>query len=140
LTCHGGIEDVEQIRFATNTTDWDGDSDTAEGVRLEVRHLRDALYLQIQTYATETVKTAIVFDSSAYPYWFIDANGDGKHDADETTGYNVFDATLLKATYNYGFFANKNPGVWAHNWRYSFQVIYDTIKDLGGDVTKYTRP
>jgi len=140
LTCHGGIEDVEQIRFATNTTDWDGDGDSAEGVRLEVRHLRDALYLQIQTYATETVKTAIVFDSSAYPYWFIDANGDGKHDADEITGYNVFDATLLKATYNYGFFANKNPGVWAHNWRYSFQVIYDTIKDLGGDVSKYTRP
>lgn len=138
--CHGGVENVDDIRSANNTTDWDGDGDVTEGVRNEYRHLRDALYLQIQTYAKDTVKTAIVFDSNAYPYWFIDDNGDGKHDTAEVTGYNVFDAGLLKATYNYGFFANKNPGVGAHNWKYAVQVIYDTIKDLGGDVTKYTRP
>jgi hypothetical protein len=140
MACHGGIQNVDDIRSANNTTDWDGDGDVKEGVRNEYRHLRDALYIQIQAYAKDTVKTAIIFDSNAYPYWFIDANGDGKHDADETTGYNVFDAALLKATYNYGFFANLNPGVGAHNWRYAVQIIYDTIKDLGGNVTKYTRP
>jgi len=140
MTCHTGIENVDDIRFPTDTTDWDGDGDVKEGVRNEYRHLRDALNVQIQTYAKDTVKTAIVFDSNAYPYWFVDANGDGKHDADETTSYNVFDAALLKATYNYGFFANKNPGVGTHNAKYAIQVIYDTIKDLGGDVTKYTRP
>ena len=138
--CHAGFENVDDIRFPTDTTDWDGDGDVKEGIRFEVRHLRDALYAQIQAYAKDTIKTAIVFDSNAYPYWFVDANSDGQHGEDETTGYNVFDAALLKATYNYGFFANKNPGVFVHNAKYSIQVIHDTIKDLGGDVTKYTRP
>lgn len=138
--CHAGITNVDDIRFATDTTDWDGDGNVKEGVRDEYRHMRDALYVAVQAYAKNTVKTAIVFDSNAYPYWFIDTNGDGKHDADETTAYNVFDGKLLKATYNYGFFANLNPGVGAHNAMYAMQVIYDSIKDLGGDVSKLTRP
>lgn len=139
-SCHAGITSVDDIRFATDTTDWDGNGDAKEGLSVEVDNLLKALYAQVQAYAKNTVKTAIVFDENAYPYWFIDANGNGTHDTDETTTYNVFDAKLIKGAYNYAFFVNKNPGAFAHNGMYTIQIIYDTIKDLGGDVSKYTRP
>ena len=44
-------------------------------------------------------------------------------------GYNVYDGPLLKAAFNYEFWANE-PGSWAHNTHYALQLMYDSIDDL----------
>ena len=46
---------------------------------------------------------------------------------------------LLKAAYNYQWFS-KDPGAFAHNPKYVLQFLYDSLKDVGGDVAGMTRP
>jgi len=137
-TCHGDVP-VDDIRMST--IDYDGNGDVKEGIRNEYRALRDVLYAQIQAYAKDTVGTGIMYNTDAYPYWFVDADGDGT--ADEKDGaavsYSTWTPRLLEAAYNYNFI-RKNPGASVHNAEYAIQIIIDSIQDLGGDVTKYTRP
>jgi len=135
-TCHAGVDDFDAIRMYP--TDWNGNGDTTEGVRNEYTPVRDALYAAIQAYAKDTVGTAIVYDREAYPYWFTDANGDGKHDADEKA-YTTWTARLMKAAYNFNWL-RKTSGGFAHNFKYVFQIAYDSAEDLGADVTMFTRP
>ncbi|MFZ2098403.1 MAG: hypothetical protein WAV05_17360 [Anaerolineales bacterium] len=45
----------------------------------------------------------------------------------------------MKATYNYQM-SVKDPGAFAHNAKYILQILYDSIQDVGGDVTNLTRP
>jgi len=137
-TCHAGIKDVAEIRGGADTTDWNGNGDVKESIVNEYNPLRDALLKQIQTYAKAKTGAAIVYDGNAYPYWFTDTNGNGKHDADEKA-YATWTARLLKAAYNYNFLG-KTKGAAFHNAKYSFQIIFDSIEDLGGDVSKLTRP
>ena len=140
-TCHPGVKDVEDIRFATDTTDWNGNGDVKEGVYKEVDGLRVALYAEIQKYATAK-GTSIVYDPGTNPYFFVDKNKDGKADLDDKGAairYNAWTVKLVKAAYNYQF-SIKEPGGFAHNPKYVMQVLYDSIKDLGGDVSKFTRP
>jgi hypothetical protein len=33
-----------------------------------------------------------------------------------------------------------DPGAFAHNGKYVLQVLYDSIQDLGGDVSGMVRP
>jgi hypothetical protein len=140
-TCHAGIESVEDIRGASDTTDWDGDSDVKEPIRMEVRALRDALYKEIQNYAKTTAGTGITYNPDAYPYWFVDANGDDKADLvdGKTVAYSTWTPRLLKAAYNFNFL-RKLPGTFVHNAKYALQIQFDSIEDLGGDVSKFTRP
>ena len=46
---------------------------------------------------------------------------------------------LLKAAFNYQY-SQKDPGAFVHNPKYVIQFLIDSIEDLGGDVSKYTRP
>ena len=46
---------------------------------------------------------------------------------------------MLKAAFNYQY-TQKDPGKFVHNPKYVMQFIIDSIEDLGGDVSKYTRP
>jgi hypothetical protein len=138
VNCHAGIKDVDEIRGASDTTDWNGNGDVKESVRDEYRSMRDMLGKAIENYAKTKAGAAIVYDTDAYPYWFTDANGNGKHDADEKA-YSTWTARLLKAAYNYNFL-RKNPGASFHNAKYVIQIIFDSIEDLGGDVSKLTRP
>lgn len=136
--CHG-TTDPDTIRGMSDATiDYNGNGDTTEGVRDEYRTLREVLYAEIQTYAKKTTGTAIVYDTNAYPYWYADANGNGERDADEK-GFTTWTPRLLKAAYNYNFF-RKTPGAYAHNAKYSLQIIIDSIEDLGGDISKFVRP
>ena len=83
-----------------------------------------------------------MYDSHAYPYFFVDTNGDGEATPDEANYGNQYKAwtpTLLKAAYNYQY-VQKDPGGYAHNAAYILQVLYDTIEDLGGDVSTMVRP
>jgi hypothetical protein len=136
--CHGDVA-VDDIRMST--VDYNGNGDVKEGIRAEYRSLRDVLYTQIQAYAKATAGTGITYDSATRPYWFVDADGDGK--ADEADGkvvsYTTWTPRLLEAAYNYNFMLN-NRGAAVHNAKYAIQIIFDGIEDLGGDVSKFTRP
>jgi hypothetical protein len=137
-TCHGDVA-VDDIRMST--VDYNGNGDVKEGVRDEYRSLRDALYAEIQAYAKDTVGTGITYNPDAYPYWFVDADGDDVADEvdGQTTSYSTWTPRLLKAAYNYNFL-RKNRGAQVHNAEYAIQITIDSIEDLGGDISTYTRP
>lgn len=139
--CHGDVEPAK-IRFNTDTTDWDGDGDVTEGVAGEIQTLSDALYAQIQAYAAEK-GAGIVYNGQAYPYWFLDKDGNGepdKNDKGANINYNGnWTPRLLRAAFNYQY-TQKDPGAFVHNPKYVIQFLIDSIVDLGGDVSTYTRP
>jgi hypothetical protein len=138
-SCHPGITNVDEIRM--DTTDWNGNGDVTEGMRSEYNPIRNAIYDAILAYAKDTVGVGILYNADVYPYWFQDADNDGN--IDQLDGANVtyssWTGRLLKAAYNYNFLRKTSAG-WAHNAKYAMQIAYDTIEDLGGDVTLYTRP
>jgi hypothetical protein len=143
-TCHTNVAsaaDLDKIRATTDTTDWNGNGDVTEGVYAEIDGFRTALYTAIQTYAEKKAGTPIVYDAATYPYFFVDANKDGKADTNDKgpIGYNAWTPRLLEAAYNYQY-SIKDPGAFAHNPQYVMQFLYDSTKDLGGDVSKLKRP
>jgi len=141
--CHGDIqseEDLLNIRMDLGTPiDYDGDGNTTEGVAMEISGLQDALYAAIQAYATNTAGTSIAYDAASYPYFFVDANGNGQVDPDETDRYATWTPNLLRAAYNYQW-AAKDPGKFAHNADYMMQVLFDSIQAVGGSTSGMTRP
>jgi len=141
-TCQGchGTDEPEAVRMTA--PDYDGDGDTTEGVAGEVETLVEALYTQLQQYAETTAGTPIVYSSAAYPYFFVDADKDGKPDRDDkgaNVRYNAWTPRLLRAAFNYQY-SQKDPGAFVHNPKYVVQLLIDSIADLGGDVSGYTRP
>jgi len=141
--CHAGVaskEDLANIRFAT--TDYDGDGNTAEGVAGEIATLRELLYTALQSYSAEKSGAQIAYHPTVYPYFFVDVNSNGTVDGDEARFENAFNKwtpRLLKGAYNYQY-ATKDPGTFVHNPKYILQVLYDSLEDLGADVSKMTRP
>jgi hypothetical protein len=138
--CHGDAA-LDDIRMATDTTDWNGNGDTSEGVAKEIETYQANLYAAVQKYAAEKAGTPIVYNAAAYPYFFVaDADGNpAKDDKGATIGYNAWTPRLLRAAFNLQY-SYKDPGAFAHNPMYVMQFMYDSIKDLGGDVSKLTRP
>lgn len=140
--CHTNVEaysDLQNIRMST--TDFDGDGDTSEGLAGEVATMREALYTAIQDYAASTLNAPIVYDAHSYPYFFND-DGNGVVDEGEANfgnQYGSWSPTLLQAAYNYQY-AQKDPGGFAHNGKYIIQTLYDSLQDIGGDVSGMTRP
>ena len=143
IECHEEVEvkeDLQKVRYYFD--DWDGDGDDAEGTAEEIDTMRDTLYAALQAYATETVGTGIVYESHSHPYFFIDTNGNGEPDAEEVNGdnrFNTWTPRLLRAAYNYQY-VQKDPGAYTHNPPYILQVLYDSIEDVGGDVSGMLRP
>ena len=138
--CHS-VEDPGMIRMKL-VADYDGDGDVTEGVKGEIEGLQAILYTSLQTYAKDKLGTPILYSAAAYPYFFIDTNANGTLDADEGTAANKYAAwtpRLLKAAYNLQY-SIKDPGAYAHNGAYVIQALYDSIEDLGGDVTTLVRP
>jgi hypothetical protein len=127
-TCHAGIEELADIRL--DSTDYDGDGDTTEGVAGEIETMVEALYAAIQDYAASTDGvSAIEYDAGRYPYFFDDAG----------ERFGTWTPALLRAAYNYQY-VQKDPGAYAHNAKYIIQVVYDSIEHVGGDVSGMTRP
>ena len=142
--CHEEMEEdgvtVQDIRY--NLVDFDGDGDEEEGLYYEVDTLLTDLYAAIQAYAADTLGTPLAYDSHAYPYFFMDTNANGVVDPEEAVRENGFAGwtpRLLRAAYNYQW-ASKDPGSFAHNGEYILQTLYDSIEDIGGDVSAMTRP
>jgi len=138
--CHtdvASVEDAANIRMAGSKVDYDGDGDVDEGISQEIAGLQEMLYGAIQSYASEVAGSAAVYDSHAYPYFFIDTNEDGEAGEDEANYGNQF-ATwtprLLKAAYNYQT-SQKDPGAYAHGGKYIIQLLYDSIEDLNEAIS-----
>ena len=134
--CHSGILDVEEIRGADHTADYDGDGDASEPLVEELDDLRAALLEEMQSLAD------ICYASGSYPYWFNDTDGSGMCDGSEASYANSFSPwtePLKRAAYNYQA-VYKDPGAWAHNFDYAAQLLYDGIEDTGGAVGALTRP
>lgn len=141
--CHKD-QTIGTIRIAS--TDWDGDTDTSEGVIGEIATMHGALLTAIQAYASEVAGTPILYDEHSYPYYFADTNGNGMGDEGEVAfpnRYQSWTPRLLRAAYNYQFVA-KDTGAFAHNPHYVMQLLYDSMDDLSGqvsvDMSGMTRP
>jgi hypothetical protein len=141
--CHedvATVEDLKNVRMVSSTPDYDGDGDVEEGMFYEIEGLQTTLLAEIQKYAADKAGTGIVYDATAYPYWFADADGDGA--ADQADGssvrYNTWTARLLKAAYNYQV-SLKDPGAFAHGNKYIVQLLFDSVADLGGDTSALAR-
>ncbi|MCB8950747.1 MAG: cytochrome c3 family protein [Ardenticatenales bacterium] len=143
VECHENVvtrADLVDIRVSED--DFDGDGDVTEGLAGEIATMQEALYTAMQSYATDTIGTGIVYSDAAYPYFFTDTNSNGTVDADEATrsnGYNTWTPALLRAAYNYQYVA-KDPGAFAHNGKYILQILYDSLNSLGADTTNMIRP
>lgn len=141
--CHEEVEGPENIRDIRYTlTDFDGDGDDAEGLYYEIEHMNEMLYAALQAYASDTLGTPLAYDSHAYPYFFMDGNANGVVDPEEAVrenGFTGWTPRLLRAAYNYQW-ASKDPGSYAHNGMYIIQTLYDSLEDLGADVSAMTRP
>jgi hypothetical protein len=138
-TCHAAASDVAKIRMS-HMGDYDGDGDSKEDLADEIAGLGAALLSQLQTAAGAA---AICYDAHAYPYFFKDTNGNGVCDdaseANYGNSYKDWTAAMMKGAHNYQI-SQKDPGAWAHNFDYMAQLLIDSIEDLGGTVTSYTRP
>jgi hypothetical protein len=121
--------------MAGSTVDYDGDGDIEEGIYYELDGLRALLNQAIQAYAGEISGTPIVYSSDAYPYFFVDANGDGEFDEGDVDGYNAWTPRLLKAAYNYQT-SKKDPGSYAHGGKYIIQLMHDSIMDLNQAIAE----
>ena len=143
------------IRFPPlGGTDYNGNGNVTEGIYREIwgtgvngtDNVVNRLLISIQAYAAANRPAQIAYDPATYPYWFKDNNGNGNVDANEAVfanRYNVFDAKLLRAAYNYQV-VQKEPCGYVHNPRYVLQLLYDSIRDLdpaaAGTPTLLTRP
>ncbi|GAP13912.1 hypothetical protein LARV_01671 [Longilinea arvoryzae] len=134
-TCHEGVtkaEDLRNVRMASSQVDYDGDGDVKEGIYYEVDGLRTLLYTAIQAYAKDVAGTAVVYSPTAYPYFFIDTNADGKTDDTEAVAANKFASwtpRMAKAAFNYQL-SVKDPGSYAHGGKYIIELLYDSIESL----------
>lgn len=137
--CHK-VTNPEEIRMTKEN--YDGSTDANEPMKKVVETFTARLFTALQKYAKEKAGTGILYDPVAYPYFFQDKDNDGKVDKNDK-GANVafasFTPRLVKAAYNYQY-AVKDPGAYAHNARYVLQALYDSIEDLGGDLTGLVRP
>ncbi len=145
--CHRQVTDKTSLRqIRVVAADYDGTGDTNEGLAQEIAHQRAKLLAAITAYAKSVAGKPIVYDLETFPYFFVDTNGNGIADKDETkfpNRYKAWTPRLLKAAYNYQF-VTKDPGAYAHNPAYALQLLYDSIADLGGkvsvDLGKVKRP
>ncbi len=147
-TCEGchQVKDPAEIRM-NSKDDYDGDGNTTEGLKGELETYQEKLYGALQAYAKDVSKVGLVYDAAAYPYFFVDADGDGKGDVNaEGAGvaYNAWTPRLLEAAYNYQY-SIKDPGAYAHNAHYVIQALYDSLADLktrvpATDMTGLIRP
>jgi hypothetical protein len=143
MACHRGVDDIRAIR--TRHGDFDGDGDASAGIHAEIVGLHAQLYDAIRDYAAEVAGTPIVY-AYRFPYFFIDADGDGQiaaEDAVMANRYNSWTPRLVKAAYNYQV-AAKDPGGYVHNPAYLLQLLHDSLESLAErveiDISALRRP
>jgi predicted CXXCH cytochrome family protein len=138
-TCHADADgDPKNIRLI-HTADYDGDGSVTEPLAAEIAGLAARVLAAMQAVAAAP---GICYSPDVYPYFFKDTDGNKTCGATETVASNGFTAwtpALVKGSFNYQL-SQKEPGAWAHNFDYIAQLLYDSVADLGGNVTTLTRP
>jgi len=140
-TCHSNVKSDADYRMVPGKVDYDGDGQV-EPVAAEIEGFEARLKEAITKYSAEKLGKALAFNFDAYPYGYVDTNVDGKIDGDEgvfANSYNTYSPRLLRAGFNL-LFSHKEPGAYVHNAKYVLQLMYDSIEDLGSDLTGLTRP
>lgn len=132
LTCHQA-DDPRAIRISRQS--YDGSGDTSKGIRGDIETNAALLMEFIGRYASDVSSAPLVYDGNRYPYFFEDANRDGR--VDETDGQAVAYASwtprLLRAAYNWKL-VTSDGGAYAHNPHYALELLYDSIADLAGPL------
>jgi predicted CXXCH cytochrome family protein len=138
-SCHadadGDPTNIRQVHLA----DYDGDGNPKETLAAEIDGLAARVLAAMQG---AVAAPGPCYAPGAYPYFFKDTDGDKACSATEAVATNAFTAwtpALVKASYNYQL-SRTDPGAWAHNFAYMGELLYDSVVDLGGDVSKLTRP
>jgi hypothetical protein len=135
--CHVNVVGLQHLRdIRADKTAWSGPENASQGVAADVATLHGRLYAAIQDYARDVSQKPIVYSPQGFPYYYVDTDGDGIADADETVAANRYSAwtpRLLSAAYNYHF-VKMDPGAFAHNPKYVIQLMYDSLADLGAQV------
>jgi hypothetical protein len=151
--CHGELASPEDIvAIDDHKVDVDGDGkdpgktgDDFETLHDELEGLSDQVLIAM--YALAPVGKKICY-GDGYPYFFVATSAgaalDGKCDAGDSSSYqfdvsNADEQKLLRAAYNYQLI-HTEPGIWAHNFDYAWQLLYDTLVDLGRDVSALPKP
>ncbi len=136
-TCHTGATDNAKLRdirmIASRNQDYDGDGNTTEGIAWEIQGLRERLLETLRAYAAAH-GGPLCYGSGSYPYWFADTNGNGACEPSEAVfanAYHQWTPRALKASFNYQL-ATTDPGNFAHNAKYTIQLLHDSIVDLAG--------
>ncbi len=134
--CHTTADEPADIRWAL-TEDYDGDGDATEPLAEELKTLEDALLAQLVAVTGGGAAGTLCY-AHANPYFFqLDAAGVCQSNA--AGRFTPWTPALLQAAHNYQFSHNEH-GAWAHNFRYMAQLLIDSIENLGGDVSSFTRP
>ena len=138
-TCHEAAS-FDEIRLSR--VSYDGSGDVTKGIRTDVKANADRLMQLLVEYASKVAGTPMVYNGDRHPYFFADANGDGRADEAEggPTPYNAWTPRLLKAAYNWKF-VTADPGAFVHNPHYALELLYDSIEDisapLGHDISAW---
>lgn len=131
------VEDLDDIRdirmIASGAGDYDGDGDLDEGIYYEIQGLRTEVLDSLQTYVTDQGQSAICY-GDGYPYFFVDSDADGACGASDTTPYDEWSPRSLAAAYNFQL-ASTDPGNFAHNAKYTIQLLHDSLQDLNLGLT-----
>ena len=120
VMCHGEGEFTD-YRMEGSGVDYDGDGDVEEGIYYEIEGLKEILF-------AELAANGLVYDAAAYPYFFDDAG----------ERFSAWSPRLARAAYNYQV-SMKDTGGFAHGGKYIIQLLFDSIEDMGGDVSMLNR-
>ena len=127
-TCHeeGTPENIRLSRVS-----FDGSGDIEKGIRSDIAANAGRLHGLLLEYAVAVAGTAMIFDGHQYPYFFADANGDGRIDQADgrAVGYKAWTPRLLKAAYNWKF-VTSDGGAYVHNPHYALELLHDSLEDL----------
>lgn len=134
MTCHeeSATKDIRLSRLS-----YDGSGDLSKGISADIAANAGVLKQMLADYAAAVAGTSMVYDGHRYPYFFADANGDGRADmaGDTPVPYNAWTPRLLKAAYNWKF-VTADPGAYAHNPHYTLELLHDSIEDLAGALDR----
>jgi len=130
LICHqmGKPTDIRLSRIS-----YDGSGNLKKGISADIAANAERLMGLLIDYAGAVAGTPIIYDGNRHPYFFADANGDGRIDEAEgrPVAYNAWTPRLLKAAYNWKF-VTADPGVFVHNPHYALELLFDSTEDLAG--------
>ena len=128
LTCHEA-DSPQDIRIARQS--YDGSGDSSVGIRSDIEANAERLMNMLVAYTTDVVGAPVIYDGTRYPYFFADANGDGAIDVADgrPVAYTAWTPRSLRTAFNWKL-VTADPGNYAHNPKYSLELLYDAIEDL----------